>query len=1049
MNILGANNNQHETLAKEEDLGSVAQGTSISLTCPRGTGLTAKATGLGSSGSVSWTIGYAGTGADDATLSPLTTLTPNSGSFSGGGSDNTCVAMVITTASLGAGTYHGELQLTGAGANSQVYYFRFTVTCTGPTIICPADTTVQCFSAVPVANFAGGSTSGGCGVVTVTHVGDSQSNPGSSCNNVITRTYKATDAAGNFITGTQTITVQDTAAPAITTLAGALDKTLECSDAAGLTAALALVPTASDNCTAAPTIHLVSDVTTPDANCANASVRVRTWNFSDGCGNTSLNFVQTITVQDTAAPAITTLAGALDKTLECSDAAGLTAALALVPTASDNCTAAPTIHLVSDVTTPDANCANASVRVRTWNFSDGCGNTSLNFVQTITVQDTAAPAITTLAGALDKTLECSDAAGLTAALALVPTASDNCTAAPTIHLVSDVTTPDANCANASVRVRTWNFSDGCGNTSLNFVQTITVQDTAAPAITTLAGALDKTLECSDAAGLTAALALVPTASDNCTAAPTIHLVSDVTTPDANCANASVRVRTWNFSDGCGNTSLNFVQTITVQDTAAPAITTLAGALDKTLECSDAAGLTAALALVPTASDNCTAAPTIHLVSDVTTPDANCANASVRVRTWNFSDGCGNTSLNFVQTITVQDTAAPAITTLAGALDKTLECSDAAGLTAALALVPTASDNCTANPTIHLVSDVTTPDANCANASVRVRTWNFSDGCGNTSLNFVQTITVQDTAAPAITTLAGALDKTLECSDAAGLTAALALVPTASDNCTANPTIHLVSDVTTADATCPNGYVQVRTWNFSDGCGNTSLNFVQTITVKDTTAPVITCPADITVGCSVDALVSVPFSASASDNCSASADIVIKYYLGYVDSTHKGTEITSPYGFPIGSTIVTAEATDACGNSSTCPFTVTRAALGFTGFLPPIGGADATGGDFAHPVRSFKLGSTIPVKFSANCGGGPVLTGVHTLQAIKYSSSTSSDAPIDATPTDAATTGNEFRLTDSEWHFNLSTKSGFTKGIWKLVATLSDGSQHVVWLETKK
>ena len=126
-------------------------------------------------------------------------------------------------------------------------------------------------------------------------------------------------------------------------------------------------------------------------------------------------------------------------------------------------------------------------------------------------------------------------------------------------------------------------------------------------------------------------------------------------------------------------------------------------------------------------------------------------------------------------------------------------------------------------------------------------------------------------------------------------------------------------------------------------------------------------------------------------------------------------------------------------------------LGFNGFLSPIGGADGTGGTFADTLRAFKLGSTIPVKFTASCNGTAVLTGIHTLQAIKYSNATDSDSPIDATPTDAVTTGNQFRLTDSEWHFNLSTKAGtgFTQGTWKLIATLSDGSQHYVWIAIKK
>jgi hypothetical protein len=58
----------------------------------------------------------------------------------------------------------------------------------------------------------------------------------------------------------------------------------------------------------------------------------------------------------------------------------------------------------------------------------------------------------------------------------------------------------------------------------------------------------------------------------------------------------------------------------------------------------------------------------------------------------------------------------------------------------------------------------------------------------------------------------------------------------------------------------------------------------------------------------------------------------------------------------------------------------------------------------------------------------VTSGIHTLQVTFYSSATDPDTAIDATPTDAATTGNQFRLASPEWHFNLSTKgAGFKTG----------------------
>ncbi|HXQ74443.1 MAG TPA: MBG domain-containing protein, partial [Pyrinomonadaceae bacterium] len=187
------------------------------------------------------------------------------------------------------------------------------------------------------------------------------------------------------------------------------------------------------------------------------------------------------------------------------------------------------------------------------------------------------------------------------------------------------------------------------------------------------------------------------------------------------------------------------------------------------------------------------------------------------------------------------------------------------------------------------------------------------------------------------------------------------------------------------------------------------------------------------------------------------------YTGFVagdDPTDLTTQPTCSTTYTAGSLIGTYPT--KCENAASSNYNITNvngtvtvltACSVFNGFLPPIGGAveKLTGGSFADPVRSFKLNSTIPVKFSATCFGAPLTTGIHTLQAIKYSNSTTGDSPIDATPTDAATSGNQFRLTDGQWHFNLNTKAlgGSGQGIWLLKATLFDGSTYTVWVEIKK
>jgi hypothetical protein len=221
---------------------------------------------------------------------------------------------------------------------------------------------------------------------------------------------------------------------------------------------------------------------------------------------------------------------------------------------------------------------------------------------------------------------------------------------------------------------------------------------------------------------------------------------------------------------------------------------------------------------------------------------------------------------------------------------------------------------------------------------------------------------------------------------------------------------------------------------ADAHGNIS-NKQFMVTVRDTIAPSISCP-NVAIASSVDPLVAVTYPTPVVSDAVDTAPRIVY-------------SVPSGSGFAAGTTIVTCTATDASGNSRSTTFTVTRDALQFTGFLSPVGGADSTGGSFASPVRTFKMGSTVPVKFTASSGGSAVLTGAHKLQAVKYSGSTTAGTPIDATPQDAATTGNQFQLESGEWHFNLDTKTtGMSIGIWQLIGTLSDGSQHTCWIQLK-
>ncbi|HEY3028293.1 MAG TPA: DNA/RNA non-specific endonuclease, partial [Pyrinomonadaceae bacterium] len=401
---------------------------------------------------------------------------------------------------------------------------------------------------------------------------------------------------------------------------------------------------------------------------------------------------------------------------------------------------------------------------------------------------------------------------------------------------------------------------------------VTVNDTTAPIITCPA---DTTVSC-DASTDPSATGTA-TATDNRGTATVTH--SDVTTPGSSAGNYTI-TRTWTATDANGNTS-TCTQTITVQDTTPPAISCPA---DTTVSCDTSTEPTATG--TATATDSCSTATVTY--SDAVTPGA-CAGSYTITRTWTGTDASGNSS-SCAQTITVVDTTPPVITCPA---DVTVSC--AASTDPSALGMATATDNCS-GVTVTF-TDTVTPGSSIADFTI-TRHWVATDGCGNSS-SCDQVITVRDTTPPTITCPA---DATVSC-DASSDPSATGTA-TATDNCSTATVSY--SDVTTPGSSAGN-YTITRTWTATDASGNSS-SCTQTITVRDTTAPTISCPANIvTVTDPGQCSAVVNFTPTATDNCS---DVTI------VSNPPSGSV------FPKGTTTVTSTATDAAGNSSSCSFTVT-------------------------------------------------------------------------------------------------------------------------------
>jgi hypothetical protein len=166
------------------------------------------------------------------------------------------------------------------------------------------------------------------------------------------------------------------------------------------------------------------------------------------------------------------------------------------------------------------------------------------------------------------------------------------------------------------------------------------------------------------------------------------------------------------------------------------------------------------------------------------------------------------------------------------------------------------------------------------------------------------VTVQDTTAPSLSVPA---DIIKEATSAAG--AAVSFVTGASDAVDSTPTIicKVGSNPVQSGDTFPLGTTTVSC-TASDDAGNTSAPESFTITVRDTTAPSLSVPADITNEATSAAGAVVNFSTSASDLVDGSVPV--------------NCDASSGDTFPLGVTTVHCSATDAHGNSASGSFKIT-------------------------------------------------------------------------------------------------------------------------------
>ena len=728
------------------------------------------------------------------------------------------------------------------------------------------------FSAVPVtiseAQFStiGGLVSDACGITSFTYA-DTQTG---TCPIVVTRTFTATDACGHVSTCEQTINVNDTEAPEITTcppsatIEGCGLTSIPILDFSTIPVAIsyaqfsAVGGAANDGC--GITSITYADIQTGPC----PTVVSRLFTLTDACGHYT-TCTQTFTIDDTQTPVIATCPPT--RNIEGCDLSALTGLIysetpvsisaadftAAGGVATDAC--GITTYSYSDTQT--GNCP--IVVTRTFTLTDDCNHTA-TCQQTINVDDNITPQITACPPTLNLSgCDLSVISGLgysetSATISPAQFAAAGGAATDACNLsYSYIDVQTGTCPTAVTRVFT--VSDACGN-STNCTQTINVTDNNPPLITTCPPSYD--IDGCDTGAITdLPFSLTPQlitqlqfetaggiASDACGITSVVYVdVQNGTCP------LTVN-RTFTLTDAC-NLSSVCSQTITIHDNTAPQITTCPPLVNmegcSTSDIAATTGLAFSDIPVIISLAQFTAAGGVATdACDIVTyryEDSETGTCPVEVtRTFTLIDACNNSTI-CTQTINVDDNTAPEITTCP--------------------------------PTLNL------------------------EGCGTSSIPDLVYSDISVTITAAQFTAAGGV-----VTDACG------------------DLIYSYIDVQLINS-CPT--TVNRTFTITDACGNFT-NCTQAIHIDDTEAPVIiTCPENITAeGCDLASLTGLTLSTttvsiSADEFVAAGGDAYdlcgITSY-SYIDVSSGTCELIVTRTFILS---------DACNNTISCPqiLTLTR------------------------------------------------------------------------------------------------------------------------------
>ena len=845
-------------------------------------------------------------------------------------------APVVSAAVSCEGTRTYTYTYTDCEGNSHDWVYTYTVdNNTAPVITSsPSNVTVSCASDTAV-NLALVIATDDCASTITKSYSDVLTNK--TCDNrfTITRTFTATDCAGNSSTSTQTITVNDITKP---TLSNPGTQSLNIGSTANCRVNIpdyrSLV-TATDGCGGTVTLTQTPAVGSPQAQVigygSNKTVKIV---GVDACGNKdSITF--TVLIIDNTAPNITCPAPVTFYTnTNCTYVGAGTFGTA---TATDACTVSNSIVIANDAPVAFP----LGTTTVTWSATDIAGNVA-TCTQIITVLDSTRPVYTSCPS--NKTVNTvSNACTYTHSDATWnATATDNCAIASLTYTLTGATSGTGTTLNGvvfnkGITTVTWTATDAAPN-STSCVYTVTVNDVTNPVFSLCPS--NKNVNTNTACTyVNSDIAWNATATDNCAVTSLTYTLTGVTTGTGTTLNGvafnkGLTTVTWTATDAAGNAT-TCVYTVNTSDATAPQITcTVSGNQAVNTSSVSCTYTHASTSWNSTATDNCAVTSLTYTLTGVTTGTGTTLegvvfNKGVTNVTWTATDAASNSS-TCAYTVTVTDATAPTYSLCP--TNKTANTSSATCVYthAGNTWDAIATDNCGVSTLTYSLSGVTTGTGTTLDGVVFAKgvttvTWTATDAAG-ISTTCIYSITISDATQPILT--CGGNQSVNTTSTTCDYTqSGTGWDATATDNCGYVSISYTLSGATTGTGTTLNGVVFNKgtttvTWSATDGV-TAAVTCSYTVTVNDATNPSISCAVSGNQAVNTSS-VSCTYTHSGTGWNSSASD-----YCGITSLTYTLTGVTTGTGttlagvvFNKGLTNVTWTASDAAGNTSTCAFTVT-------------------------------------------------------------------------------------------------------------------------------